>query len=207
MANKQWRESLHPRIEQTRRELSKIDPAELARRGGLSIGETGLDIALFGRVYVVRIPEFVVTDPSTGEDCPEELQILLLDYLRNADGTRPTERWIGFQELQNGSFYRRAFQGYSGDQLVRDLDGDVGAFRRAAEKMGGEPLELGDAAYAFRALPQLPLAVVWWAGDEEFPAEASVLFDETVGHYLPTDGLAILGRMLCRKLAKLGRET
>ena len=77
----------------------------------------------------------------------------------------------------------------------------------AVERMGGESLELGDAAYVFRALPQLPLAVVWWAGDEELSAEASVLFDATVGHYLPTDGLAILGRMLCRKLVKLGRKT
>ena len=207
MSNKTWRQSLHPRIEEARKALSQANLVELARRGGLSIGEAGLDIALFGRAYVVRVPELVVTDPSTGEDCPEELQILLLDYLENADGTHPAGRWIGFQELQDGGFYRRAFQGYSGDQLVRDLDGDVGAFRRAAEKMGGESLELGDAAYSFRALPQLPMAVVWWAGDEEFPAEASVLFDETAGHYLPTDGLAILGRMLCRKLAKLGRET
>jgi len=207
LSNKTWRQSLHPRIDEARKALSQTNLAELALRGGLSIGETGLDIALFGRVYAIRLPEFVVNDPSTGEDCPEELQILLLDYLENADGTAPTGRWIGFQELPNGSFYRRAFQGYSGDQLVRDLDGDVDVFRRAAEKMGGESLELGDAAYAFRALPQMTLVVVWWSGDEEFPAEASVLFDETAGHYLPTDGLAILGRMLCRKLAKLGRET
>jgi len=207
VVNKQWRESLRPRIEEKRRELSQSDPAELARRGGLSFQEGQFEVPLFGRMYVIRTPEFVVADPEKGDDCPEELQILLLDYLMNSDGTEPTKRWIGFQELQNGSFYRRAFHGYSGDQLVRDLDGDVDVFRRAAEKMGGESLELGDAAYAFRALPQMPLAVVWWSGDEELPAEASVLFDETAGHYLPTDGLAILGRMLCRKLAKLGRET
>jgi hypothetical protein len=72
--------------------------------------------------------------------------------------------------------------------------------------LGGESFDIGDAAYSFRALPQLPMAVVWWAGDEEFPAKASVLFDEAASHYLPTDGLAILGRMLCRKLAKLGKE-
>jgi len=65
---------------------------------------------------------------------------------------------------------------------------------------------MGDASYTFRALPQLPVAVVWWAGDDEFPAKASVLFDETSSHYLPTDGLAILGRMLCRKLANLARK-
>jgi len=205
--NRTWRQSLHPRIEQARSVLSQIDPEELAHRGGLDVGEAGLDVAFFGRTYLVRLPSFVATDPATGEDCPEELQILLLDYLVNADGAHPTGRLIGFQELQNGSFYRQAFQGYSGNQLVQDLNGDVDAFRRAAQRMGGEPLDLGDAAFAFRALPRMPLAVVWWAGDEEFPAEASVLFDETAAHYLPTDGLAILGRMLCRKLAKSGRRT
>ena len=205
--NKTWRESLHPRIDEARQALSQVDLAELARRAGLPVGEAGIDVALFGKLYVIRARGFVVVDPSTGEDCSEDLQILLLDYLTNGDGSAPTGRWIGFQELPDGSFYRRAFQGYSGDQLVRELNGDVGAFRRAAERMGGEPFELGDAAYRFRALPRLPLAAVWWAGDEEFPAEASVLFDETAGRYLPTDGLAILGRMLCRKLARLGRES
>lgn len=204
--NKTWRESLRPRIEEARKALSQVDPPELARRGGLSFQEGQLELSLFGRSYVIRTPEFVAADPAKGEDCPEELQILLLDYLKLGDGTQPTGRWIGFRELPDGGFYWRTFQGYSGDQLVRDLAGDVAAFQRAAEKLGGVSLDIGDAAYAFRALPQLPMAVVWWAGDEELSASASVLFDETASHYLPTDGLAILGRMLCRKLAKLGKE-
>ncbi len=206
MVNKTWRESLRPRIEEARKALSQVDPPDLARRGGLSFQEGQLALSLFGKRYVIRIPAFVAADPAKDEDCPEELQILLLDYLKNGGGTQPRGHWIGFRELPDGGFYWRAFQGYSGDQLVRDLAGDTAAFRRAAETLGGETLEIGDAAYSFRALPQLPMAVVWWAGDEEFPAKASVLFDETASHYLPTDGLAILGRMLCRKLAKLGKE-
>ena len=204
--NKTWRESLRPRIEDARKALAQVDPAKLARNIGVAGQEGRLELPLFGKRYVIRTPKFVAEDPAKGEDCPEELQILLLDYLSLGDGTQPTGRWIGFQELKNGSFYRSAFQDYSGDQLVRDLAGDTNAFRRAAETLGGELLDIGDAAYAFCALPQLPMAVVWWAGDEEFPAKASVLFDETASHYLPTDGLAILGRMLCRKLAKLGKE-
>lgn len=204
--NKTWRESLHPRIEEARKALSQVDLVELAHRSGSSLQEAQLGLPLFGKIIVVRVPEFVAFDPAKDEDCPEELQILLLDYLKKGDDTQPTGRWIGFRELPDGGFYWRAFQGYSGDQLVRDLAGDIAAFRRAAKQLGGESLDIGDAAYAFRALPHLPLAVVWWAGDEEFPAKASVLFDAAASHYLPTDGLAILGRMLCRKLAKLGKE-
>ncbi len=198
-----WRQSLRPRIDAARMELARHDPSDLARRGGLVSSEGRLALSLLGTDYHLRVPEMVVTS-TDGTPCSEELQILILDYLVQGDGTKPLGRWIGFQELADGSFYRQAFQGYSGNQLVRDLREDVVAFRRAAEALGGEPIQMGDAAYAFRVLPNLPLAVVWWAGDEEFPANATVLFDEIADRYLPTDGLAILGRMLCRKLAKQG---
>lgn len=205
MANMKWRKSLRPMINEAREELTLVRPQELVRRGGLTFQAGRLELPLLEKVYSIRWPELVLT-ASDGEACPEELQILLLDYLKNGDGTPPTGRWMGFRELPNGGFYSRAFQGYSGDQLVRDLAGNIEAFRRATKRLGGEPLDMGDASYTFRALPQLPMAVVWWAGDDEFPAKASVLFDETASHYLPTDGLAILGRMLCRKLANLARE-
>lgn len=197
-----WRESLRPRIDVAKAELARSDPMELARRGGLTLYEGGLELSLLGTTYLIHWPELVAATLD-GKACPEELQILLLDYLSKGDGTAPTGRFIGFQELPDGVFYRRAFQGYSGDQLVRDLNGDIVAFRRAAKKLGGDPLPMGDAGYVFRVLPHVPLAVIWWAADEEFSANATVLFDASASHYLPTDGLAILGRMLCRTLAKL----
>lgn len=206
MSKNGWRESLRPRIDAAKTELARYDPAELARRGGLIFHEDRLDLSLLGVTYHIRIPELVATS-ADGTPCPEELQILFLDYLVQGDGTAPSGHWIGFQELPDGSFYRQAFQGYSGNQFVRDLSEDIAAFRHAAEALGGEPMGMGDAAYMFRALPHLPLAVVWWAGDEELPTNATVLFDEVASRYLPTDGLAILGRMLCRSLSKAGASS
>ena len=168
----------------------------------VSSGET-LELTLLGSTYAIAWPELTISF-SDGRPCPEELAILFLDYMTRADGSRPTEEWIGFQELPDGSFYRHAFQGYSGDQLVRDLGADTDRFRRSAAKLDGEQLSTGDAGYAFRVLPHGPMAVVWWDGDDEFPANATVLFDRIAGTYLPTDGLAILGRMLCRALVRVG---
>lgn len=203
MPKEEMRESLRPRIDAARIELASCAPDELVRRGGLVFREGGLDLSLLGTPYRIELPD-LVAHFADGTICPEELQILFLDYLVHGDGTPPSGQWIGFQQLPNGMFYRKAFQGYSGDQLVHDLGAQIDAFREAAANLGGEPVELGDAAYAFRVLPNVPLAVVWWNGDEEFPANGTVLFDAATSHYLPTDGLAIVGRMLCRKLAKLG---
>ncbi|MCD5407989.1 DUF3786 domain-containing protein [Candidatus Bipolaricaulota bacterium] len=199
MAHDNWRDSLRPKIAQAREAQAGVPLAELARRGGGSVEGEALVLPFFGAPYRVTWPELRVLAPD-GEECPEELTALLLDYLLFGDGTAPCGRGIGFRELPHGGFYFRAFQGYTGDILVRELD--LVAFRRAAETLGGEPVELGDAAYRFFALPKLSLAVVWWEGDEEFPPKAAVLFDATAGGYLPAEGLAILGRILCRRLIR-----
>jgi Domain of unknown function (DUF3786) len=81
----------------------------------------------------------------------------------------------------------------------------LAGFRRAALSMGADTVPLGDAAYCFAVLPRLPVTVVVWATDEEFPAEASVLFDESAGHYLPTEDLAGLGESLARTLLASSR--
>ncbi|MFZ5820924.1 MAG: DUF3786 domain-containing protein, partial [Chloroflexota bacterium] len=60
----------------------------------------------------------------------------------------------------------------------------------------------GDVAYAFQALPRLPLLVNFWCGDEDFPSTCKILFDKSLSHYLPTDVAAILGGMLARRLAR-----
>ncbi len=202
MSKDNWRDSLRAKIAQAREALAGLPLEELARRsGGVAEGKT-LVLPFFGAPYRVTWPELEVLTPD-GEGCPEELTAMFLDYLLLGDGTDPSGHWIGFRELPHGGFYFRAFQGYTGDILVRELD--FPSFRRAAQALGGEPLELGDAAYRFLALPKLPLAVVWWEGDEEFPPKATVLFDATAGEYLPAEGLAILGRILCRKLIRAGK--
>jgi hypothetical protein len=66
-------------------------------------------------------------------------------------------------------------------------------------------LEIGDAGYAFTVLPRVHLGLVYWEGDEEFPSQAQVLFEDTAAHYLPTDGLAILGSQLVDKVLKAAR--
>ncbi|MGB9861297.1 MAG: DUF3786 domain-containing protein [Candidatus Bipolaricaulaceae bacterium] len=195
-----WRQSLLPRISEAKNILTHLPLAELARRSGAIAKEGGLELEFLGKKYFLS-QDLTFFDPQ-GKPAPEEVQAILFDYLVNADGTRPSGEWVGFGDLPHGSFYQQAFQSYSGDELVRRLS--LPAFRRAAEAAGGIPLPLGDAGYAFPVLPLLPLAVVWWEGEEGLPPKAVVLFDARASRLLPAEGLAIVGRLLCRWLIKLG---
>jgi hypothetical protein len=72
--------------------------------------------------------------------------------------------------------------------------------------MGGERLSYGDSSFLFRALPRVWLAVVLNLADDEFPADASVLFDSAAEHYLPTEDLAVLAGMLAGRLIKAAKD-
>jgi len=204
-------DTLLPFIKQARAELEEADPVVLAARSGaqhkrLDKERGELRLTLWGQGYVVIYPDFIAYEEESGEICSSRRQGLFLHYLRTADGRPLAHRWVSLREIEGGEFYHRASQGYSGDRLAKRFGNDVEAFRRAAERAGGERRELGDAAYSFLALPRVPLVVVYWQGDKEFSPTAQVLFDASAGHYLPVDLLSVLGNELCDRIIRAREE-
>jgi hypothetical protein len=204
---KKWLEYSLPVMEGMRAALGSTDPIVLAARTGTSFTrsyETGERFSLeyLGQTYHVTFPRFEVRDGQTGVEVWPGLRFLFLHYFHKADGTQPADRWIAYRELPDGMFYSHAFQGYTGTRLVKTFRNDLARFKNAASLVGGEALSHGDGGFSFRPLPRVPLAVIYWLGDDEFPPDANVLFDASACHYLSTDGLAVLGRELCSKIIR-----
>ena len=201
----EWFDKLAPVVEEARTTLRALKPGKLVLRSGCERDEDGnFRLDFFWREYVISADDLSVRPTGADKESLSFIQSLILTYLVTADGTTPSSRWVGFRELPDGMFYAQAFQGYTGGRLVRELPDGIEAFRRAAESLGGEPLEYGDAGYAFTVLPRLHLGLVYWEGDEEdgFPPQARVLFEDTAAHYMCTDGLAILGSQLVGRVLK-----
>lgn len=196
---------LRLRIEWLRSALTGGDPATIAARTGAVYCPRGpnggeLRLPVWGRPVAVTVPEFTARDAETGRKAALDIEALLLYYFHASDGAEEEDRWISFSELPDGTFYQAAFQGYTGEALARAFGNDLDAFARAAEHLGGRRIPCGDAAFSFAALPKVPLAVVYWRGDEEFGPSAKLIFDASASHHLPTDVCAILGATLTRRL-------
>ncbi len=202
----QWFDRLAPVVEEARARLRRLKPGKLAMYSGCEEDADGnFRLTFFWQEYVISGDDFTVRRADTGDEPSSFTQSLILTYLATADGTTPSSRWVGFRELPDGLFYVQAFQGYTGGRLVRELGDGIGTFRRTAGALGGEPLEIGDAGYVFTVLPRVHLGLVYWEGDEEFPSQARVLFEDTAARYMPTDGLAILGSQLVGRMLKAAR--
>lgn len=205
---------LPARISELHSSLSKQNPILLAQRAGgewvkeySSLETTGqiqgvIHLPLWERQVLVSYPEFRSSWFDTHQPLGILEQGLLAYYFTLTDGTLPIGEWISFTELPDGRFYTQAFQGYTGNILAQEFGDNLLAFEHAAIQCGGLPEMFGDIAFTFIALPRVPVLAVAWLGDEDFPTRYQILFDSTAPHHLTTDGCAILGSALVRRLLK-----
>ncbi len=201
---KEWIDRLAPVVEEAQEKLQERAAGKLVMYSGCRQGADGdYRLEFFWQEYIISSDGFSVRRAEDGEAPSSFVQSLILTYLVTANGATPSGRWIGFRELPQGMFYVQAFRGYTGIRLARELEGGLDAFCRAAESIGGSPVtDIGDAGFAFQILPRIRIALVYWCGDEEFPSQARVLFEDTAPHYMSTDGLAILGSHLVGRILK-----
>jgi Domain of unknown function (DUF3786) len=199
--------ALAARVDELRAALQQIPVNLLVERTGATYQAIGpgrgeFRLSLFDSPAILTHPGLIGFDAKDNE-LPLPVQAVLAYYLYTSDGAPLSRQWVSFADLPDGRMYNPAFQGYSGDELVKAFGLDVEGFKLACEKCGGAATPVGDAAFIFYALPRLPLLVNYWCGDEDFPSSCKILFDSSVSHYLPTDVCAILGSMLTHRILKL----
>jgi hypothetical protein len=204
--NPTWAASIGKQLSEVKEALRARNPEDVARLAGVACtaAPEGVQLTLpfWDRFHVITWPDLAVLEDAHGP-CPEPFEAILLQYLLHADGTPLENAWVSLRNLPNGAFYEAAFQGYSGNLIARVFRKDLDGFRAAAGQLRGEPLEMGDAAYRFWALPRIPLALVYWSGGEEFADSAQVLFDKSAGHYHHLEMLAHLGALLCERFVRM----
>lgn len=205
-AHQAWQESMLRQLDVLRNEILATQPGRLAVNCGGTLMNQQIQLSYWGQAMSISWPDLKVRKLSDGSECSVYDAGMLLYYLREADGTPLSDRWIGYRELPGGSFYSQAFQGYSGDRLARAYGESPEAYTQVAHILEGVALSgLPGLGFAFAPLPRIRLATILYPGDEEFTARASVLFDAAASHYMTTDGLALLGAGLVGRLIQAGK--
>jgi len=202
-AHQAWQESMLRQIDTLRQQVQFKAPYIIADRCGGIYQSERLQLLYWGKSVSLSWPDLRAQYEPEGLPVSVFDTAMLLYYLVTADGATLADHWIGFRELPDGAFYANAFQGYSGNRLAHIFGEHPQAYISAAQALEGMSLPgLPGLAYAFQPLPRIRLATVLYPGDEEFPARGIVLFDAAASHYMPTDGLALLGSGVVGRLAK-----
>lgn len=191
-------------------EIGKRNFKEIADLAGAELGsdQKSLTLSYYGRSLRVDCQPMAVTTLDDGPELPLAEQALVLHYLVNASGKEPTGQWITYREVPSGEFYWSAFVKRAKAPLVNFFGERPELLLKLAPLVGGEPAEdlAGDAAVIVRAFPKVPLFLQLWAGDDEFPADGNVLFDQTVSGYLSTEDIALAAGLPIYKMMAMARK-
>ena len=188
-------------------QLEKLDGAETARRAAchyLADPERCI-VPLLNTQYVVSPSQRTIL--SASPESPQKAaglleQLCILAYLINARDIPLAGKLCKAEMLPGGQFFFRGPHSLPLGKLQTTFGSRCDSLHAAAQPLGGERCDFGDASTRLLVLPRLPLTIVLWAASEEFEARASVLFDRTAGDQLPLDALLAAVNLTVRALAE-----
>ncbi|MGO8878847.1 MAG: DUF3786 domain-containing protein [Desulfomonilaceae bacterium] len=135
------------------------------------------------------------------------MKVLVLQYLITAaenqgSAVKVMNQWIDPRSLQFGAILGAHFAKSTMELLDAFFSAGRDSVIARALKWGGRPNDFGDTGFTFYLFPRLPVALIHWNSDEEFPAYSKILYDVSASNYMPTHGLTALTDFLIHRLAE-----
>jgi hypothetical protein len=170
------------------------------KSGAVRVGADVVQLRFLNRDYHIDRCQGSVTVLSGIESVPIAEKLLILHYLVTAKGMPLRDDPVSFKELPEGMVYYPTFYKRAIRSLLNKYGASPEKLIEAAALLGGVAENQGDAAVIVRAFPRVAIIWVLWRGDDEFPAEGTILVDRGIQDYLPTEDIAVLCQHIAIKL-------
>ncbi|KIR02568.1 hypothetical protein P261_01383 [Lachnospiraceae bacterium TWA4] len=169
-----------------KKKFLSMDHVKLAERFHLKIDDE--------KIYVTYYSHPFTMDRKTGDivrlDAPKKaigFDTALLFYnmfYYAVPNPTPSGNLVPFREVRRVYPFEPAYKNSTLKHMAERFNGKVNELRHACEVLGGKPIAQGDVGYVLESLPGLGVAVIFWDGDDEFPAQANMLFDYNITDFM-----------------------
>jgi len=176
------------------KQLLELDPADVCLRSGAEMTDAGMAFrlpVLNERYCVDCAARTVCREDGTDEkqSASFHLHLSAVNYLIRAQDAPLAGELVSAKQFPTGPLFFRGPHELPAKKLEDRFGSDRAAFESAGLALGGRRVDHGDAAVELALFPRLPITVVLWLEDDEFPARVSYLFDRTADQHLLLDGL------------------
>jgi hypothetical protein len=114
-------------------------------------------------------------------------KLSILWYLVSAKNIVPSNKMVRPADLRGGGIYSKGSHVLPLDRIADKYGNDIEGFLQRGNELGCEELDYGDASIKLSPFPRVPITIIIWKGDDEFPARSDLLFDATCELHLPVD--------------------
>ena len=169
-----------------RQKFLTMDHESLAERFHLKIDADHLYLTYFSHPYSIdrRTARIVRLDqPDAPISFDTEMNFFNMFHYAAAHPA-PSGELVPFRNVKRVYPFEAAYMRTIIHPFERRFTGHVPELRRALDALRARPLPQGDAGGALEILPGLELAVTFWDADDEFPAQANMLFDANITDYM-----------------------
>ena len=139
-----------------------------------------------------------------------DICIILSKYLMLCPQTEPTDsQLVSFKDFKNSGPLTVYFSTEVEQLICKSFGGKLDQLRQACHAIGGKPAIIEadyDLIMHFTALPRIPIVLLFNDKDDEFEAQAKLLFEFSAESYLDAECLAILGNLLFQFLFRAFHE-
>ena len=166
-------------------EIRKKNPLHLCRLSGGQFIEkanepNSIQIKFLNRMISISWPDLIFSQDSDKEIKIKE-KILILHYLNNAKKEDLTGELIAYQEIPSARFYLNAFNARSRDPFIAAFGENSDKLPVVAQELfAAQRASLGDVSVTIQAFPKIPITLIIWQGDDEFPPNGTILFDSSI---------------------------
>jgi hypothetical protein len=192
--------------EELLRALADVDLSNLSADLGAVYQGDHLEIQFLGQSYRISNQGIWKVD---AKEPNVSVRIILCHYLLQAGQGKLTGEWLSYRDFKDSAFFISNFQANVEERIAQYFAGRASDLEEAAQDLDGEPYEgfqTGDVCYYFQALPKVPLLLVFYDKDADFPASCKVLFDKSAPTWLDMECLAVLGWILAGSLMRISHR-
>ena len=169
-----------------RQRFLSMDHESLAERFHLQIDADGLYLTYFSHPYSIsRRDARIVRLDSPGAPIGFNTEMNFFNMFHYAAAhPAPAGKLVPFRKVKRVYPFEAAYTRSILQPFAQRFAGHVPGLRRAFDALHARPLAQGDAGGCLEILPGLELAVTFWDADDEFPAQANMLFDANITDYM-----------------------
>ena len=153
-------------------------------------------VNLLGREFAIAHPTYAIRALDGGKIPPLSTQTFMLRYLLECKDVAWGGQWKTFREMPWGEMYITPYTGRVLTRAAFTFGTRVATFKAACEKMGAMALSHGDAGYQFELVSGYSIQILVWAGDEEFPPNAQVIYSDNFAEAFAAEDRVVAGDIL-----------